>query len=270
MDGLLYHKVEPVAPLRLTLSNNTFSSVENVGLHFETTPNRESSRIALVGNLFAHTDTLARIDDFRPEPRSTQAQWIWSEAAPPTDGATETRDFRKHFTVDGSSIAQGVLNLTCDASFTVWLNGERVGHGDFQGPDARVQAFDVTRYLRPGANLIAVQATGKVGGPSGLLTQLAYACPGDPQVMLVSDDAWKTARTALSGWQQLSAADENWASAKVIAPYGKGEAGWQHLVWTRWCKSISRARSSSCSRRRPATSATGLVRKTSRRSRHCR
>ena len=59
VDGLLYHKVEPVAPLRLTLSNNTFSSVENVGLHFETTPNRESSRIALVGNLFARTDTLA-------------------------------------------------------------------------------------------------------------------------------------------------------------------------------------------------------------------
>ena len=64
-----------------------------------------------------------------------------------------------------------------------------------------------------------------------MLVQLTYACPGDPQVMLVSDDTWKTARTALNSWQQLSAADENWASAKVIAPYGKGEAGWQHLVW---------------------------------------
>ncbi len=232
VDGVAYSKVEPPAPLRLTLANNTFAAIEKVGLHFETTPARDRSRVALTGNLFARTGSLALIDDFRPEPRVTQAQWIWGDDGTIQAGATaEVRYFRKAFVVDGLSVAQAALNVACDSSYTVWLNGERVGHGDFLGPTRRVEWFDVTRYLKPGANVVAVQATGKSGGAGGLLVQLAYACPGESQVTLASDATWKTARVAPNGWQQTAAADAKWPTAKAVAPYGKGDAGWQHLVW---------------------------------------
>jgi hypothetical protein len=231
VDGLLYRKTEPVAPLRLTLANNTFAAIEKAALHLETTPARDRSHVVLTGNLFTHTTTLGQIDDFRPEPRATQAQWVWGDEPLPPNGAPEVRYFRKTFAVDGVSVSQAVLSLACESAYTVWVNGERVGHGDFLGPTRRVDCFDVARYLKPGSNLIAVQATGKAGGPSGLLAQLAYACPGDPHVTLVSDATWKTTRIAAANWHQPAAVDSQWTPARVVAPYGKGDAGWQHLVW---------------------------------------
>jgi serine/threonine protein kinase len=231
VDGLLYRKTDPVAPLRLTLANNTFGAVERAALHFETTPARDRSHVVLTGNLFTHTTTLGQIDDFRPEPRATQAQWIWADDPAPPGAVPEVRYFRKMFSVDGVSVSQAVLNLACESSYTVWVNGERVGHGDFLGPTRRVEFFDVARYLKPGANLIAVQATGKAGGPSGLLAQLTYACPGDPHVTLVSDATWKMTRAVGPGWQQPATPDAHWAATRVVAPYGKGDASWQHLVW---------------------------------------
>jgi eukaryotic-like serine/threonine-protein kinase len=231
VDGLVYRKTDPVAPLRLTLANNTFGSVEKVGLHFETTPARDKSQVVLTGNLFVHTGTLAQIDDFRPEPRSTPAQWVWGNDPQPADGTAEVRYFRKAFTVDGLAVSQAVLNIACDTSYTVWVNGERVAHGDFLGPARRVECFDVARYLKAGPNAVAVQATGKAGSTGGLLAQLAYACPGDAQVTLATDTTWKTTRKAANGWQQPAASDAQWTQAKVVAAYGKGDAGWQRLVW---------------------------------------
>jgi serine/threonine protein kinase len=231
VDGLLYRRTSPVAPLRLTLANNTFAAVEKTALRLETTPARDRSHVVLTGNLFTHTTTLGQIDDFRPEPRATQAQWVWGDEPQPPGAAPEVRYFRKTFSVDGVSVSHAVLNLACESSYTVWVNGERVGHGDFLGPTRRVDCFDVVRYLKPGANVIAVQATGKAGGPSGLLAQLTYACPGDPHITLLSDATWKTTRTAAANWHQPAAVDSQWAWARVVAPYGKGDAGWQHLVW---------------------------------------
>jgi hypothetical protein len=231
VDGLLYKKAEPVAPLRLTLANNTFAAVEKAGLHFETAPARDRSRVVLNGNLFAHTGTLAQIDDFRPEPRGTPAQWVWGAEAAPADGTAEVRYFRKTFTVEGASVSQAALNVACDASYTVWVNGERVGHGDFLGSTRRVECFEVARYLKPGGNVLAVQAVARPGGPGGLLAQLSYACPGDPHMTLATDASWKTARSADGGWQYAAASDAKWSPAKVLAAYGKGDAGWQHLVW---------------------------------------
>jgi hypothetical protein len=231
VDGILYRKTEPVAPLRMTLSNNTFGSIEKVGLHFETIPAKDDSHIALTGNLFTHAGTLALIDDFKPEPRATKARWLWGDVSAATDGSAEVRYFRKAFSVDGQSVSQASLNVACESSYTVWVNGERVGHGDFLGPTRRVDCFEVARYLKPGTNLIAVQATGKPGSASGLLVQLAYASPGDSQVTLVSDSSWKTSRAAVAGWQQPAASDTQWTAAKEVAPYGKGDPGWQRLVW---------------------------------------
>ena len=55
------------------------------------------------------------------------------------------------------------LNVTGDAAFTVWLNGERLGHGEFLPHRKSVQTYDVTKYLHPGENVLAIQGTNRMG-----------------------------------------------------------------------------------------------------------
>jgi serine/threonine protein kinase len=231
VDGLLYRKATPAHPLSLTLTANTFCEIEKVGLHFETTPPLDGGRVALTSNLFARTGTLARVDDFRPEPARCAARWIWTdEAVPIREGRAEYRVFRKTFMVDGPSVSQAVLNVTGDAGFTVWVNGERVGHGDFHYLTRRVYFFDVTRYLRPGANVLAVQGLGK-GSLAGILAELTYRGTGSAPVTVGTDATWKASKAGQSAWQQVAFDDRSWTTAKVVAPYGKGDAAWQNLVW---------------------------------------
>jgi eukaryotic-like serine/threonine-protein kinase len=230
-DGLLYRKATPAHPLALTLSGNTFCDVEKCALHFETVPPLDGSRVTLTSNLFARVGVLARTDDFRPEPAACRAAWMWTdESTPIVPGRGDYRLFRKTFTVEGPSISQAALNLTADAAFTVWINGERVGHGDFHYLTRRVFFFDVTRYLRPGLNNLAIQGLNRTGA-SGVLAQLTYSAAGSAPVTVISDATWKTAPAGIVGWQQPGFDDSAWKAVKIIAPYGKGATTWQNLVW---------------------------------------
>jgi serine/threonine protein kinase len=245
-DGILYARTTPTAPLRLTLVSNTFCALEKFGLHFETLPPLDRSRITLTNNLFARTGTLARVDDFAPQPPQARAQWIWSadkktsESRP--DGApAEKRYFRKSFRVAGPTVAQAVLNITADAAFTAWLNGERVGHGEldvltqighgvFRTSTRRVYAFDVARYLRPGENVLAIEGS-QTTDTAGVLAELTCTCSGSAPVTLVSDATWKVFRAVAPHWQQVGWNDAAGEAAMVVAPYGGGPVNWRNLVW---------------------------------------
>src|SRR5262249_13564909 len=131
-DGLCYHRVVPPAPLGLTLASNTFCSVQGVAVHFEASPPAEGSRGAFTSNLFARTGTPARVDDFSPRPANSRAAWIWfNEVRSAGEPSADQRAFRKTFTVDGSSVTQARLDFAADAAFTVWVNDENVGQGEF-------------------------------------------------------------------------------------------------------------------------------------------
>ena len=230
-DGIVYRKAMPLHPLSITLASNTFYEIEKVALRFETAPPTEGSRVTLTSNLFAHTGTLANIDGFSAEPRHTPAKWIWfDEERPAGKMASEQRYFRKKFVVDGAMISHAVLNVTGDAAFTVWLNGERLGHGEFLPHSKRVHSFDVARYLRPGDNVLALQGTNKMG-LAGVLAQLNWVSPGAAPGSVTSDDSWKTAQVAPEGWEKTTFDDSAWKAPRVVTPYGKGPADWQHLVW---------------------------------------
>ena len=230
-DGIVYRKATPANPLSITLASNTFCDIEKVALHFETAPPIDGSRVTLTSNLFAHTGTLARIDGFSTEPRSTPAQWIWfDEQRPLGEMAPEQRYFRKSFLVDGVAASHAVLNVTGDASFTVWLNGERIGHGEFLPHSKIVHSYDVAKYLRPGDNVLAIQGTNKMG-VAGVLAQLNWVSAGSAPGSVVSDDSWKAAPFAPSGWEKLAFNDSTWTATRIVSAYGKGTAAWQHLVW---------------------------------------
>jgi hypothetical protein len=223
-NGVSYRRATPAYPVGLRLTSNTFYKIAGAGLHFEAAPPVEGSRVELTRNLFGQTGRLVHVEGFVPEPRQTSARWIWGPGQ--ADGAP--RYFRLTFQVDGSSVARAVLDLAADAGFTAWLNGEPVGNGRLE-PQRRVQAFDVARRLRPGTNVLAVQATG--GKLAGLLGRLTYTCAGSDDVVLASDSTWKASAEAGFAWQQPAFDDSRWSPAAVVASYGQGEASWRNLVW---------------------------------------
>jgi hypothetical protein len=262
-DGILYRKATPAGPLDLQVQHNTFCGIGGVGLHFETMPPAGGSDVTVSGNLFARTTTLARVDDVAVQPERTAARWIWVPDARGTAGADVRGCFRKTFTIAGTVPAQAVLNVACDASFTAWLNGVQVGRGEFRLPvrvgemrsmggqsvagrsrttavvggrtlyaeARRVYAFNVAGHLRPGVNVLAVEGSGP-GGMRGLLAELTGTGAATAVPLSVASDAtWKAAADAAAGWQRPDFKDAAWAAAVEIAPYGKGDAPWQGLVW---------------------------------------
>jgi serine/threonine protein kinase len=237
-DGILYRKASPAHPVGITLAGNTFCEIEQTGLHFETLPPVERSRVAITNNLFARTPVLAHVDDFSPQPAHTAARWIWARTKSDLSGPLH---LRKELAIDGPSVVHANLNIACDPSFVVWINGERVGHGDlqsftqvgtvqFRASHRRVYSFPVGTHLRPGKNVVAVEA-GAGSGPGGMLAQLTYTCPGTAPITLVSDASWRVGQTATENWRGSGFDDSGWSPAQVVADYGKGAAGWQGLVW---------------------------------------
>jgi hypothetical protein len=229
VDGVLYRKADPPAPLDLALTANTFCAIEKAGVRLQDVLPVESSKVVLTRNLFARTATLACLDGFRPEPAEVPAQWIWFDETKTVAAAGgDYRFFRKKFQVEGSSVTRAVLHLACDTSFTVWVNGSQVGGGVFRGQDRSVVAFDVTRLLKPGDNLLAVQGVRR-NADAGLLAQLTYTCAGAAPVTVGSGRDWRVSSNSDRDWILPNFRDTSWRPAVVVAAYG--QAPWHNLPW---------------------------------------
>jgi serine/threonine protein kinase len=234
--GLLYRRAERPHRARLELVSNTFYEVAR-GLHFETVPpGGDNNEIVVQRNLFARVQTPVLVDDFAPEPDVITAQWIWfnepsgdpMKFAPP--GATY---FRRSFMLPEQTFSGVSLSIACDDEFTAYVNGQQVGRGEYNAATRRVYAFDVSRQLRGGLNVIAVHGVNKVTGrgatPAGLLVHLSDSGPNP--VLVASDGQWKSSKSADPGWHTDKFNDSAWNPVRVLASYGKGDATWQNLVW---------------------------------------
>ena len=123
-------------------------------------------------------------------------------------------------------VDEGMLEITADNRFTVWVNGARLGSGEDW---SRVYRFDCKTHLRHGKNCIAVQATND-GGPAGLLVRVGFIPNGMSKHATVSDGSWKASRSPAQGWQRPNFNDKDWMPVKVIGEYGKA-GPWRNLVW---------------------------------------
>jgi hypothetical protein len=236
-DGLRYRQADGRYRVRMALLSNTFYDLQK-GLHFEgwLAP---GSQVVVKNNLFARTRKLAEVAGFTPEPAAAKPRWIWfnDEGNPARSAPPGSRYFRKTFEVPTTPASQAILDITCDQAFTAWLNGERLGQGEFWYYNKRVYAFDVARLLRPGKNVLAVQGTtrlrpGGQPGPAGLLVRLTLPAPDGPPKRVVSDKTWRASEQNPEGWQRPDFEDGSWPAARVLLPYGgKGTPAWQNLVW---------------------------------------
>lgn len=105
------------------------------------------------------------------------ARWIWNG-----DSTTENQHVR--FRTVFESVQPGdapKLRISADSDFVVWLNGIRIGQGQYSDwPEAKtVSTFDTAAALRPGCNVLAVLVYYRgrgfciyAPGPPGVIAEL--------------------------------------------------------------------------------------------------
>jgi putative heme-binding domain-containing protein len=149
----------------------------------------------------------------QPKPATSPIpQWLWLSDRPRDN---QTVFFRRAFRVaDKIKVAQ--LAATCDNRLTVYLNGEKVVTSDAWETPAIV---DVTRRIREGDNLIAIEANNKESA-AGLIAKIAITFPDGSRQWVVTDRFWQMSEKAADGWQKATFNAKNWPPAHVLGPLG--------------------------------------------------
>ena len=139
--------------------------------------------------------------------------------------------------------AQAVAAISCDNSYVLYVNGQRVHRGEnWEVPDSVL----LTPRLKAGPNQIVIVATngGTTPNPAGLFFEARLSDAGGAGEALASDETWQWTKTTPDkngrfqadpgDWQPAVpvAAPEVWASrlnAELAAMLAQGEAAAGHL-----------------------------------------
>ncbi|MBK7258517.1 MAG: family 78 glycoside hydrolase catalytic domain [Ignavibacteriae bacterium] len=194
----------------------------------------------------------------RPMHAALAGQWIWCS------GEEQPKNFylhlRRSFDLP-AGIRQGVIAVTADSRYQLFVNGSRVAFGPARS-DRRwqcVDEWDITRYLRPGPNVIAalVHHYGEwtfsyMLGRGGFLADITVTHEGGETIRIGTDASWRVcparswdrrlprmsiqlgfaevydARKELEGWTLAETDDAGWEHAVVLGP--PGMEPWPQLV----------------------------------------
>jgi len=167
---------------------------------------------------------------------SIPAKWIWTEPAAARDAVATTLYLRKEITLEEAPTEAYVV-AACDNSFTLYINGNKVGSGkDWK----KLELVDVKRSLVKGQNTIAVQAVnppveskGKAEkttevvdlNPAGFLLQARVRyrpkaqaeASSDEKVMdFGTDSSWLWSTDSFANWEKPEFSTEGWAEASEL------------------------------------------------------
>jgi len=155
-----------------------------------------------------------------------RAKMIWfDEGDPAKSTPVGTRYFRGTF-IEQYPVAEADIHIACDDDFVLFVNGKEAGRGT-SWQDGKV--IDVTRFVRTGKNVVAVEATNR-GGPAALVAWVARrTVPGNHYTFL-TDSKWKCSKEAPKNWREVSFNDSKWPAVKVIGDFGK-VGPWPPVTW---------------------------------------
>jgi len=169
----------------------------------------------------AGPDPLADADD-----ALAQARWIWGHAGAATAAPVNKQYFRRVFTLPaGAEVLSAHVLLAADNAFELWVNGQPAasGHNFHQ-----LTTAEVSRWLHPGANVLAVAAenAGSQPNPAGLIGAVVVRLRHGPPLVVVTDRQWQTAPTSNPGWTtEPAVAGFSWAAAEELGPLGMAPWG---------------------------------------------
>ena len=145
--------------------------------------------------------------------RQPTPEWIW---ASPETKDNEVAFFRKTFEAR-PGVLKAILLGACDNKMVVFLNGQRVAEIENY---ARAASVDVTKHLRPGKNVLAVQAH-NFTGPAALGVVLELVFDLGQRQWLVSDRTWQSSLVETKDWQQPGFTPKDWTPAFSHGPAGR-------------------------------------------------
>jgi hypothetical protein len=152
------------------------------------------------------------------------AQWIWHSAAVTNAVAAPHKAwFRRE--VGAEESATGEARVLCDGQFTLWVNGQLVGHGSAK----QLYRFNLNGVVGRGPNVVAVEVEtlarqgglfvdGEIRGESGTSTTFDTGGEWFATTTPVSGAAWLAPHFDVSTWKPV----------RVIGPHA--QSPWSSIV----------------------------------------
>jgi len=119
----------------------------------------------------------------------------------------------------------GFLFFQVDDEATLYINERKVAT---QCDGGKVYVADVTKYLKSGVNIIAVEAT-NLEGDGCFTASLKIECGGE-HINVVSDSSWVSHRMANDAWLRPDLYDLGWKDSAKLAEFGQGPWGTPEIV----------------------------------------
>ncbi|NLS91710.1 MAG: hypothetical protein GXX96_05965 [Planctomycetaceae bacterium] len=120
-----------------------------------------------------------------------------------------------------AQVASAEVIATCDNLFVLYLNGKPVGEsGANNSVWNQPKRWDVTEWIVPGNNAVAVKAVNTVPGPAGMILKLVVHLADGRELALRSDASWLCESTEHPSWQAADFDDSHWNDARVVGQYG--------------------------------------------------
>jgi len=165
-------------------------------------------------------------------------QWIWNSAQAATSARVETIYLRKTIVLPERP-TDAVAILTCDNSYTLYVNGQRIRTGDDY---TKFNLANLQPELKPGKNVIAVQAVNGAGAgkpnepnPAGFFFHAVVrykpaigGASGEKMMDFSSDGSWIWSARKSGGWEKPEFAATDWKPVSTlggpdISPWGAGK-----------------------------------------------
>ncbi len=172
-----------------------------------------------------------------PLPWLPGAQWIWyPEGNPRLKAAPGKCYFVREFELPSHPVASAGLYLLADSGCRALVNGKPAGEGAPVRVDAcwkRPHRLEVDHLLKPGTNIIAVEAEnagGRMNGgelipdgspdPAGLIGLLRVRFEDGLEWTLPTGRAWRVSRSVSDGWAERSGVSSDWLAAMELGAFG--------------------------------------------------
>ncbi len=149
------------------------------------------------------------------------AQWVWfPEGNPAASAPVAKRYFRRVIAIPADrKVIRAFSSVAADNSYTIFVNGRKAGSG---GSYSTADTAMITKFLRPGNNVVAIEAAnvGDSPNPAGLIGAISIEFEkGDPMVV-VTDGQWRVSDKEAKGWKGVDAQATGWSEVKLLGKYG--------------------------------------------------
>ncbi len=153
------------------------------------------------------------------------ARWIWFSAEPmpaSIEFPAGSAYFRGSLEVGGRAPVESArLCITADNLWLLHVNGQPAAACDMDPSHwSRARSIEIGSLLRPGRNVIAIEALNTVRGPAAVAAALEVRIEGEDLRRHLTGQSWKSNDRPEAGWTSADFDDRKWPAAHVVGEFG--------------------------------------------------